>query len=245
MVKRFFHLDFRPQEAFWLPVLGRVHRSTNATLRERLVTWSKSPGYELSLAVATKLRVIRLVAGRFNADLAELSKHLDAMPEKVEKAVTKHLALTLPSDDLGFRLVADVDAFLFETRSVYELTGKLLKEFFARILNRKLEEAELKKMLEDRNIDTTWIEVVRGDRKIFFHDTAPWIAVEVKKSSPRYDLIILKRNTHDLKDPHDYVRFEEYRSVYHEFVASMASLQSWVLEQVEQAEKDTPSTPPN
>jgi hypothetical protein len=52
------------------------------------------------------------------------------------------------------------------------------------------------------------------------------------RSDPKYEIVVLKRNTHDLKNPEDYVRFDEYRKVFQGFQAALHALHSWILEEV-------------
>ena len=85
---------------------------------------------------------------------------------------------------MPYRLLVDLDSFLFELRSTYEIVGKFLGGFFGRVLGRKLQEAEVIAALEASGNDTKWIGMLRRERVVSFHQTAPWIVFEVERGEP-------------------------------------------------------------
>jgi len=44
--------------------------------------------------------------------------------------------------------------------------------------------------------------------------------------------VVLKRNTHDLQNPADYVRIEEYRKVHQGFHEALQALHAWMLKEI-------------
>ncbi len=51
-----------------------------------------------------------------------------------------------PDEALPFQLVADIDAFIFETRSAYEILGKYITSLFQLLFGRRLTEQDLKQV---------------------------------------------------------------------------------------------------
>jgi hypothetical protein len=217
-----------------------VAKSRSRELRDRFERWGAEPSAELALALATKLRLLRIVGARVNEDLRKLREQLQAHPDKVDWAVRNQGAFTLERDDLAYQLVADLDAFLFETRSTYEIVGRLLKAFSEMVLKRPINETTLRSVIEAAGHRTEWIELLRSDRIHFFHYSAPWLGVEKLSAPPGHGLLVLRRNTHDFANPDDYVRFDDYRNAWTGFVASFEVLRGWLVQQIEELEAQLP-----
>ena len=123
---------------------------------------------------------------------------------------------------MPFEIVADIDAWIFEFRSTYEILYAFVKEFSSRILDQKVNDQRvLKAILEAKRYHTDWIGFLNDERNCFIHQTAPWFAIEVTGGTPQYEIVILKRNVHDLEHPEDYVRIEEYRAVHKGFFEAL------------------------
>lgn len=58
-------------------------------------------------------------------------------------------------------LLLDMDSFIFETRSLYEIMGKFLVELFRTLFGRAVTEADLQAILSASEIDTRWIAELR------------------------------------------------------------------------------------
>lgn len=237
MLKDFFHLAYLSDDRWLRPLMSRLRESSSKTLRQRMNEWGDGPLSEMGLALATKLELLRIAVARFDADLDELSKEIEKRPDEVKRCIVEKAALVLPKKALTFQIVADIDSFLFEARSAYEIVGRFLREFFSQILQQEIDESALKTVLAAEGCDTHWIDVLRGERIRFFHQTTPWIALEVAGGAPKYGLLILRRNTHDLSDPNDYARFDEYRTILRAFADSMQVLHQWVVRQIEDYEQ--------
>ena len=133
---------------------------------------------------------------------------------------------------MPFEIVADIEAFVFGLRSTYEVFYAFVKEFSSRILNTTVNDERVLKAIIHRNgYSTDWIDFLNDQRNYFVHQTAPWFAIEVTGGDPKYEIVVLKRNTHDLKNPEDYVRFDEYRKVFQGFQEALHALHSWILEE--------------
>jgi hypothetical protein len=138
----------------------------------------------------------------------------------------------LKDNEPPYELLLDMDSFIFETRSLYEIMGKFLVTLFAVLFDRKMTEPELQIVLSGNDIDTRWITVLRENRKLFFHETAPWLGVQVKREKMSFDPILLKRNTATFDDPDDFVSFASLREIYEGFVSSATMLHQFVMDQI-------------
>jgi hypothetical protein len=62
----------------------------------------------------------------------------------------------------------DVDSFILQSRSAYEIVGKFLKAFFVQVFGRQIDQGEIRKAVEERGVDWTWTEILSKARKEFF-----------------------------------------------------------------------------
>jgi hypothetical protein len=245
MAKDFFHINFEP-EARWLrSIITRLQRSPSTTLRQRLVEWGEAPLLEKVFALATKLEILRTAIDRLDADLLNLWMELENNPREVEACIAGRAAFPL-REDLTYQILADVDAFLFELKSAYEIMKIFLKEFFPRILGQQIHDRVIEAAIKQEGGDTDWVVFLSEERNLFIHRKAPWIAIEVTSRSPaRYDLLILKSNTRDLANPDDYMRLEDYRTIYQGVIDSTRALNQWIIREIERVETNSAYSSPS
>ena len=65
----------------------------------------------------------------------------------------------------------------FEARSTYEILGKFLITFCRIIFAQALNEENLKGILREDGLDVAWATLLHDKRILFFHQTAPWLAL--------------------------------------------------------------------
>ena len=68
----------------------------------------------------------------------------------------------------------DVDSFILQSRSAYEIVGKFLKAFFVQVFGRQIDQGEIRKAVEERGVDWTWTEILSKARKEFFQSSTGW-----------------------------------------------------------------------
>jgi hypothetical protein len=137
-----------------------------------------------------------------------------------------------PKDkQLPYELLLDMDSFIFETRSLYEITGKFLVALFQILFARIITESDLQSLLASAGIDARWIVELQENRKLFFHQTAPWLAVQMQRENMIFDPILLKRQTTSFA-PEDFVSFNTLREIYEGFVDSATELHRYTMEQI-------------
>lgn len=186
--------------------------------------------------------MLNRIIERLNTDVAQLSEHLRGVPDAVEQCIAERLALTIPDRDLLWRISVDVDAFLFEARSAYELLGKFLVPFFKLIFERKITESEIIQAVGDLGGDIGWVTVLRENRKLLFHHAAPWMAVErIQAHLPEFDLLLLKRNIEDL-EPGDYVHFRDCRAIQRGLATSINKISIWIVNEIAAVEHEEAAT---
>ena len=237
MIRDYFWIDYAPGDQWVLSIMSRVQHSGSSILQERWKKSAQSPLIELPLALATKFELMRVTIERLNAHIRDLSRDFDERPDEVKRFIAARAAYRSQNPRLAFEIVADLDAWIFEFRSTYEILYAFVKEFSSRILDRKVnDEKVLKAILQAKGYHTDWIDFLNDERNCFIHQTAPWFAIEVTGGTPQYEIVILRRNVHDLEHTKNYVRIEKYRAVHKGFFEALQALHDWIFQEIEKVE---------
>jgi hypothetical protein len=241
MNKAYLHIAYDPPVANWLPrMMTRLRESASIDLQSRMKKWSKTPLREMGLALSTKLAMLSLVVDRLDERIQRLYHHLALEEDKVQTCINDKGAYTVPESLLPYEILLDIDGFLFETRSVYEIVGKFIEKFHTNILCQRLTQEEIKNMMALKAIDTRWIEELRTNRNLFVHETAPWIALEVKSQNPaKFEILVMKRDIKDFSNSQDYISLDQLRDIFNGFNASMDAIYAWLIEKITDYEKAT------
>ncbi len=236
---KFFHIDWLPEPCWGYQLVNRFHESSNPALKDRFKRyWPK----QQMIAFATKRELIRVIQCQFNQEVAKLSEELAKKNAEIQQCLPEHRALRLADSELGFRLVAGIDAFIFESRSAYEILGAVVREIAGNILGKKVDQKLLREVLETKGHDTKWINDLHDERIGFFHQTAPWIAVAVTESKPPYEIRVLRRNPHDREcDVSAAFPLDMLNRIFFGFREAVAVIEGWLLEGIDQAERGAAS----
>jgi hypothetical protein len=234
------HLDYRPLGGYWiLRLMSRLQGSSSPTLKLRVDQWAASGLGGLAGAVATKEAMHQLIVSRLNGRLARLAELLKLDPVGVEECRRSGHAYSLKDKTLAYDLLIDTDAFLFETLSTFEITRRFVAQFFACMLGRQLTPETATNALTERGADVRWIKILKDERNIFIHETAPWPAIRIGEGG-RFDLVLLKKNVLTLKDTADYTMLADYSGVYSGFVNSLGVIEAWLADEVAAFEAAAP-----
>jgi hypothetical protein len=229
------HIDYEPRGTLVRLIIQHLHNSAKPKHRQLAEKWGASPLKEAGFALATKTQILPVVVARLNVDMGHLRRELAKRRMEVVQCATKGMALHLNDRELPYRLLSDVDSFLLEFDSAVDLTEKFLKKVL-RALGVRPPKKTFETALRDQGQDAAWLQLLAKDRNLFIHEKAPWLALEVKSRHPlRCSLLVLKRNTKDAADPQDFVRLEDYHTIYNGFASSMVAAQKWLTAQVDQA----------
>jgi len=236
------HFDFTPPWSSWLrQIMTRLRASSSTTLRERMEKWGDSPLSEIGLALTTKVSTLGAVLRLFNSLMARLDEVLKAKTDQeLAELVRGNAAMSIPrpeGDTLPYDILVAVDAFFYEFRSAYEiLSQKFLPEFFQHVFGEKLNGDQVLAWLQARGVSTDWARELRRHRVLFFHHTAPWIALQVVSWEPRrFELVVLKKILPS--GPEEMIRRQEMEMIYRSFEASFAPLQAFIVERIEAFER--------
>lgn len=230
----YFHVSYISRVPLLYPIINRLNALKGSAGGAQLGTWGPKMG-DAAIALITKIRVVQIAAERLQKDIKDLDAELSERVDEIDRCIArKPMGLPLQNDEIGFRLVASLDAFLYEARSAYEMLRTFVIRFTRHILKRRCHENDAERMLQEamhaHGHSFDWVKELRKYRASFFHETAPWFALEMTSRDPRrYELLILNENVADLEKNSNYVRFESYRSIWFGLQACAADMQQWAL----------------
>jgi hypothetical protein len=231
MTTQYLHIEYNPSGGWVLQIMTRLLNSPNQRLRDAFDQWSDTPLKELGFAITTRMHILGRCLRRLNARVAELRQELSSDIPQLDTCLSKGYAFTFQNKELSYELLLDMDTFIFETRSLYEIMGKFLVALFRVLFDRTVTESELQSLLSNAGIDTRWIAALRENRKLFFHETAPWLAVQAQRENMAFDPILLKKQTTTF-DSTEVVNFATLREIYEGFVNSATELHRYIMEQI-------------
>src|SRR5262249_51748166 len=131
-------------------------------------------------------------------------------PKRVFTKNAKGRAFNVDSD-LKYRLIADIDAFLFELSACTEQIRKLFQLLHAYacspILDKDLT-ATLQNVLTRRGVASDWFPALDRNRNFFAHEGTAYLAIDISNDAA-WDLLIMKENLFKFDQPKKFVRFAE------------------------------------
>lgn len=229
-VKDRFYINFIAR-AYWLhPVVARLNETPSGPLKERYREhWSgrDSELGKLALAIETKLSKLPAVVDAVNRDVRTLNAELKERRSEVDECIERTSGIMLRNEELGLRLAANIESFLYHTQSAYELVMRFLIVFSRRILDRRCTEGDIRTVLSERMVPTDWIDALREDRDLIAHETALWCDLRKTNDQPRsYEVLIAE--VHSVDREH-YRPLGKYTTMYSDFFRSLEKLREWLL----------------
>lgn len=230
----YFHVSYIGRVALLYPIINRLNELKGSARGAQLGTWGPKMG-DAAIALITKIRAVEIAVERLQKDIKDFDRELSERVEEIDRCIArKPIGLSLQNDEIGFHLVASLDAFLYEARSTFEMLRTFVIRFTRHILKQRCHENDAERTLEQgmraHGHSFDWVEELQKYRASFFHETAPWFALEMTSRDPRrYELLILNENVDDLEKTPNYIRFESYRSIWFGLQACAADMQEWAL----------------
>jgi hypothetical protein len=228
----FLKVAYLPNGSFVLPIISRLTGSTKADVRALAEKWRKSPTALLGASLSTKTTMLGLVAGRLYGKVLPLTSEL-GQTEDLSELVRDGYAWMPTQKLLPYELLLEVDGFIFEFRSCYEILGKFLKAFSLDILGKQIVEQDLIALLAAQGIDNSWAKTLQEQRKLWFHEHAPWMAYRIKNIDPLdADPVFLANIDTDPSDTTATVSLSTLSRIYSGFSRALQEFQDWALREI-------------
>jgi len=231
------HIAYLPNGSFVLPIITRLKGSRDPKVRALAGKWQSSGLGRLGASLSTKVTMLGLIAGRLYSKLLPLQTELGQTPDLPDLMAGGYA--WIPSQrSLPYEVLLELDSFIFEFRSAYEVFGKFLRAFSSEILSKAITETDLLKVLSDRGIDTAWAKELQERRKFQFHEHAPWLAYRVTNPEPLdADVVFLAHVDADPTKPEEAITTRVLSQIYSGFNKALQELQLWTLAEIAALEK--------
>jgi len=233
MVNRWLHLLMLGGDPWLLPIWA----AANEAAREGRVQPLTDELREFGLHVSIRLNVLPRVAQRIMQECYEVYVAAkEHRPEHVFTEVSQGYAFPL-KDDLKYRLIADIDSFLFESNSCWELMRKVFRLIRAHV-GRPVADGsagltdELKRALG--GVGQQWFSWLDRHRNFVAHKGTPYLAIDVTNDD-EWDLLVMKENLRTFADPGKFFRYTEMVQVAREFDTARLALQTHLIELFQRA----------
>lgn len=244
-MREILHLHFNPTTVAWIGGLqAKLANSSCSKLRERYKSWCSVHLDELALAVATRLAICRRVEERLRHLLSSLTGEVE-QSGRLEEVLSNGTCYQLQDEGLAFDICAAVDACFFEWRSLYEVFGLFVRIFSQKMLDKDITEADLLAAVQKAaaakkmNFPIAWIGMLRENRKLFFHQTAPWLVLEIIERHPlRCGIVVLTKNLTSFEEPDKFVVEEKLIEASIGLRQSIALAREWLENEVVASETE-------
>lgn len=215
-----------------LPLQTRLRESKAPALRDRYQSWTDCGLAELGMAVATKFSLTYRVAFQFAGLLKRLRDEIEESGE-IEKLLDGGYVYTPADSRIFYDICVAVDAFFFEYRSCYEVVGRFVTTFGSQMLNRELGEGDLLEVLAKHGVATQWAQELREHRKLFFHETAPWIALRISQRRPlECSLLVMKDNLREFSNPNAFITQQQISDTARHFQDALWAIKDWLMSEI-------------
>lgn len=238
IMNEFIHLAYNPGPSGWiLRLQTRLHNSISATLIERYSKWKDLGLSEIGMAFATRLSLRYRAAYNFSKLMQELRDEINSSGQLVE-LLNEGSAYNPKDHRIFYDICVAFDSLYFESRSAYEIIGNFIRVFGKKILDCNFTENEILQVLSGAGQQTDWIGHIRENRKLFFHETAPWIALHILKQQPlECSLIVMKENLQNFDDPSKFITQQQLLDAWDGFERSIPTICSWLIAQIDNFER--------
>lgn len=242
-MKEILHLHCSPSYSGWvLRLQTRLQESQSPILRQRYTKWKEFGLAELGMAFATRLAIRNRAAFLFSKLMKDLRDEIDNSGQLDD--LLKGDYVYNPKDKrIFYNICVAFDALYFESQSAYDLVVEFVRTFAKKILEQNFSKKEIHQVLiqvlinEGQNV--AWVEHIRVNRILFFHKTAPWIALQIFQRHPlECGLVVMKENLYKFDEPRKFITQEELLDAWNGFDQSIPTIFNWLISKIDKFEEN-------
>ncbi|UCB56543.1 MAG: hypothetical protein JSV30_04860 [Candidatus Omnitrophota bacterium] len=182
---------------------------------------------QLGLSISTRSNMFPRIIKRINEKYRKLCKEIANIDHKYISTPTKVGYAFKVDDTLKYKLLIDIDSFLFEFNSCCELMAKFLQQIYLHTgesLQKKDVGKRIQEMIEESGESYEWFAILDIHRNLFLHSRAPYVAVALFPNK-KYDLLIMKENLHQFDDEEKFIRLSQLNSILKGFLKGRSIIQ--------------------
>jgi len=211
-----------------LPIWTAIHNAGN---RGILLDRDENMG-NLALHVSTRLYMLPIIIERINLECRELYKIVrNRQNGKYVFTKTQEGRALKVDRDLLFKLLVDIDSFLFESNSCCDLMKEFIKDVYecaGNMLDDKEVNNLIRTLITNNGGNPNWFVELDNHRNFFIHEGAPYIAVDLSNES-QYEILIMKENIKVFDDEKKYVRLSQLIQISKGFIQAKGFIQQHLI----------------
>lgn len=226
-VARWLELVMLGGDPWILPIWSAAHDAARAGRIPQLTDALR----QLGLHISIRLDLLPHVARRINQETSEVYERArDHGPEHVFTQTAQGYAFPV-DDDLKYRLIADIDALLFEVNACWELMRTFFQLVRAHVGQpvvgaRDRVTDELKLALG--GVSDEWFGWLDRQRNFVAHEGMPYLSIDVTNDGA-WELLVTKEHPTTFADPKKFFRFSELVEVARGFNGAKQALQAHLI----------------
>lgn len=227
MVTKWLHLSELGGDPWVLPIWTAINKAVEA---KKVPPISKELS-ELGVHISTRLNVLPRIAARLDEGTKWLyGAATEHKSEHIFTDVKSGVALPV-DDDLKYRLIADIDAFLFEINACADLMAvffELLHAHAGSPIPTDKRTKTLRDILSKSGVTDDWFKMLDRNRNFVAHKGTPYLAIDVSKDGA-WNLLVMKENLVKFDQPDKFFTLSQLQAMAGEFATAKASLQEHLI----------------
>lgn len=176
------------------------------------------------MAVVTRISLASRAWTRF----AEL---IEALKQEIANLTTtppEHYSFQPQDKTLLYDICVVIDSLYFEVQSCFVILRCFVIRIGRKILGLTISDKDVEPIIQAAGVDTSWIKHVYDARALFFHETAPWIALQVHQRGPLHcSLLVMRENLFQFDDPAKFVTELQMREALECLKAALPPPAEW------------------
>lgn len=218
-IEKWIHINYEVTDKWLYPIFNALRESLGMKNTDKF----DNSFIELSYHISTRLEILPKIYERLNEGYKQIISICEEKAKKENVSSNNINGYVLEIEEgIAYRLIVDIDSFLFEMNSCVELITKLIKKIYTLVgINVDNINEELIKILLQKGQDKKWFALLDSGRNFFIHDGTPFFAIDYTHSSKgKYDILIMKENLKTFDDRKKYYRLSDFNLVINGFYNS-------------------------
>ena len=228
MISKWLHIEELGGDPWILP----IWTAANSAREAGAVPDLPSHLSELGIHVSTRLNILPRIIRRLNTESAALYEAVKNYEQKnVYTEQAEGVSLRV-DNDLKYQLIADIDAFLFETDACWRQMRQLfrsVRHYAGHPVSDANITSDLRSILKERNVTQDWFPMLDRHRNFFAHQGTPYLAIDLKEDET-FELLIMKSNLRKFEAPTEFFLYVELREIANGFASVKMALRDYLVE---------------
>jgi len=195
--QKVIQINYESQTGWPFPLLNAINANPDSLALMNHYR-STSIGDRL-ISLSTKIVILDIVVCRLNQSLQLMNNDIANKREHLVECVDSGYAYTCQDTMLPFQLVLDVETFIFEARSSFDMLvefANLLHDTFG-VFSISITKSNISQVLAKSGKSAEWIATLKTIRDMGIHEKAPWVGIVANNDGQNPLPVIVFDDTHN------------------------------------------------